>query len=130
MIRHTGGLAVPLSARIESLPLTEKRLIGPGTIAVARFRMISDSGDVTLNTIGLVGGRKDRRLALEEVRLVTVLLVTDVNDDGRLTTTDEVLAEGVLRFDGERLTLVLDEPFEIPAGETDMIVLIQVSDEE
>jgi hypothetical protein len=121
VIRHAGGLAAPVSVRTAGLPNPEVRLSGPGSIVVVRFSLQSDSGDAMLRSIDIQSTVPGDTTPVERV-----LLVIDTNTDGRLTTTDVTVAQGSFLIGGVTQTLVLDEPFAIPPGETQMLIVLEV----
>jgi hypothetical protein len=122
VIRNAGGLSVPVSATTENLRLVKSRLVGAGTIAVARFRIQSDSGDAILRSLTIeASGPGDDTL------VDNVLLVVDTNGDGELSNNDTALASGRFSVDDGMLTFLLDEPYEVSAGITDMLIVYEIS---
>ena len=123
VIRHAGGVAVPISASQENVRLTEQRLTGAGNVTIAKFRLRSDSGDTVLRSLSLLADG-----TADDTAIDNVMLVVDTNGDSTLSTSDEVLAEGRFTSDDGELVLVLDEPLEIPAGVTEMLIVYEVFD--
>jgi hypothetical protein len=125
VVRQAGGLAVQVSADSYNLGLAKQRLRAPGAISVARFRLQSDSGDGLLRSLTVeASGRGD------DTSISNVLLVIDTNGDGELTGSDVVLASGTYMNDDGTLTFMLDEPYEVPPGFTDLLVVYELFDEE
>lgn len=117
-IRVVGGLAVPISARGEGLSQTDTMLAGDGEAVMARFLLHSDSGDTTLNSLTLDSdGTADERL------IDDVILIHDIDRDGEWNDADRVLARGQYTIDDGALTLILDEPLEVPVGDTNLLVV-------
>jgi hypothetical protein len=121
VIRHAGGLAVPVSAHGENVPLPEQRLAGAGKITIVKFRLSSDSGDTVLKSLRLQADGPG-----DDTVIDNVMLVVDTNGDSALSGSDVVLATGRFESDDGALTLVLDEPFEVPPGVTEMLIVYEV----
>ncbi|MFW2405036.1 MAG: hypothetical protein ACN4GT_09725, partial [Gammaproteobacteria bacterium] len=122
-IRLTGGLAVPISASGEPLPQTDSTLTGDGEVVMAKFLLRSDSGDTALNSLTLnsSGGADERQID-------DVVLIHDVDRDGEWNDADQILASGQYAVDDGSLTLFLDEPLEVPAGDTNLLVVYVFGD--
>jgi hypothetical protein len=123
VIRHAGGVAVPVSASRHNVAFPKQRLSGAGEATIVKFRLRSESGDIVLRSLTLSAyGPAD------DTAIDNVMLVVDTNGDNRLSTSDEVLAEGRFTVDDGELVLVLDEPLEVPAGVTEMLIVYEVLD--
>ncbi|MGI9344253.1 MAG: Ig-like domain-containing protein [Gammaproteobacteria bacterium] len=118
VIRLIGGLAVPISARGEAMPQTTTTLAGDGEVVMVRFLLSSDSGDTALNSLTLQAAGKADELLVDDV-----FLIYDADRDGEWDDADRVLANGRYTSDDETLTLFLDEPLEVPAGDTNLLVV-------
>jgi hypothetical protein len=122
-IRLIGGLAVPISARGEALAQTDSMLDGDGEAVMARFQLRSDSGDTALNSLTLsADGTADEQL------IDDVILIHDIDGDGEWNDADQILASGQYTVDNGSLTLFLDEPLEVPAGDTNLLVVYVFGD--
>lgn len=118
VIRIIGGLAIPIAARIVSLPQTNTTLIGKGEATMVRLRLRSDSGADILNSVSLQASGSANDAQIDEVTLIL-----DTNHDGLRGDEDQVLASDRFTVDNGSLTLFLDHPIELPVGDTDLLVI-------
>lgn len=117
-IRIIGGLAVPVSAGMRGMAQPRTVLSGDGEAVMARTRLHSDSGDALVRSLTL------QARGIEDDRKVDdVVLVHDTNRDGEWDDDDVVLARQRYAADNGSLTLQLDEPLELPVGDTDLLVI-------
>jgi hypothetical protein len=116
----TGGLAAPVSANSAARPQDRSTLAGDGEAVMSRTRVHSDSGDALLRSLTLrASGSADERT------IDSVVLIHDLNHDGQWDADDLVLATDKFAVDNGSLTLPLQTPLELPAGDTDLLVVYQ-----
>lgn len=118
VIRITGGLAAPVSARSTPMQQTRSALTGDGEAVMTRTRLHSDSGDALLKSITV-----QARGSADERRIDNVVLIHDLNHDGQWDDDDVVLATDRFVDDDGSLTLFPQTPIELPAGDTDLLVV-------
>ena len=118
VIRITGGLAAPVSARGQTMQQVNTALAGDGEAIMVRTRLHSDSGDALMNSLTLQATG-----AADERQIDDVILINDTNRDGKWDDDDILLAQDKFAVDDGMLTLFLDKPFEVPAGDTDLLVV-------
>ncbi len=85
---------------------------------MVRMRLHSDSGDAVLNSLTLQASGNAGDSLIDDA-----ILVYDANRDGEWDDDDIVLARGQFTVDNGSLTLFLDEPFEMPVGDMDLLVI-------
>jgi hypothetical protein len=123
VIRHVGGLSVPVatSAHSGNVKSANRRLSGAGDIAIVRFSLRSDSGDTVLKSLTLQASGKG-----DDTLIDNVMLVVDTNIDGALSSSDVVLATDKFALDNGTLVLTLAEPYEVPPGITELLIVYEV----
>ena len=85
---------------------------------MVRTRLHSDSGDVVLNSLTLQAtGTADDTL------IDNVMLIHDIDRDGEWGADDIVLSSGQFTEDDGTLTLKLDQPLNVPVGDTGLLVV-------
>lgn len=118
VLRITSGLAVPVSVDAVDMPQTNTTLVGDGEAIMVRMRLHSDSGDAVLKSLTLqASGNADDAL------IDDVILVYDTNRDGEWGDDDIVLSSGRFSVDDGTLTLILEEPLEVPVGDMDLLII-------
>jgi hypothetical protein len=125
VFRMTGGLAAPVSANSASRPQDSSTLTGDGEAIMARTRLHSASGDALLRSLTVQArGKADERV------IDSVVLIHDINHDGQWDADDVSLATDRFTIDNGALTLSLQTPIELPAGDTDLLVVYVFGDVE
>jgi hypothetical protein len=100
-------------------------LAGDGEAIMSRTRLHSDSGDALLKSLTLqASGPADERA------IDNVVLIHDINHDGQWDADDVVLATDRFTVDNGSLTLPLQTPLELLAGDTDLLVVYVFGDVE
>jgi hypothetical protein len=100
-------------------------LTGDGEAIMARTRLHSASGDALLRSLTVQArGRADERA------IDSVVLIHDMNHDGQWDADDVSLATDRFTIDNGALTLSLQTPIELPAGDTDLLVVYVFGDVE
>ena len=118
VIRTIGGLAAPVAVNVEDLPQTSTVVVDSGEAVMVRLRLHSDSGDALFNSLTLeASGDAD------DLMIDNVFLVHDANRDGEWDDDEAILANGQFTVDNGTLTLSLTEPLQLPAGNTDLLVV-------
>jgi hypothetical protein len=118
VVRILGGLASPVSAGISEVPQSDNVLAGDGEAVMVRTRLHSDSGDVVLNSLTLQAtGTAD------DTHIDNVMLIHDIDRDGEWGADDIVLSSGQFTEDDGTLTLTLDQPLDVPVGDTGLLVV-------
>jgi hypothetical protein len=118
VIRFIGGLATPIAARIEPQQQTNTTLADAGEATMVRLRLRTDSGDVMLNSVSLQASG-----SANDDQIDDVTLIHDTNHDGEWGDDDEVLVSDRFTVDNGSLTLFLEQPIELPVGDTDLLVI-------
>jgi hypothetical protein len=125
VIRVTGGLAAPVSANSTPRPQERATLAGDGEAIMSRTRLHSASGDALVKSLTLqASGSADERA------IDNVVLIHDINHDGQWDADDLVLATDKFTVDNGSLTLLLQTPLELAAGDTDLLVAYVFGDVE
>lgn len=118
VIRTIGGLAAPVAVNVEDLPQTSTVVVDSGEAVMVRLRLHSDSGDALFNSLTLEASGDADDLMIDDV-----FLVHDANRDGEWDDDEAILANGQFTVDNGTLTLSLTEPLQLPAGNTDLLVV-------
>ena len=125
VIRMTGGVASPVSANSMTRQQDRSTLAGDGEAIMSRTRLHSDSGDALLRSLTVqASGPADER------SIDSVVLIHDLNHDGLWDADDVRLATSTFTVDNGALTLSLQSPLELPAGDTDLLVVYVFGDVE
>lgn len=123
VVRIAGGLAAPVGARLANRPQDTGPISDDGEFVIVRTRVHSDSGDALLNSLTLqAGGNGD------DTQIDNVILIHDTNRNGAWEDDDIVLSDGNFETDDGQLTLTLDNPLEVPVGDTDLLVVYVFGD--
>ena len=118
VVRIVGGLASPVSAGISEVAQSDNVLTGDGEAVMVRALLHSDSGDVVLNSLTLQAtGTADDSL------IDNVTLIHDLDRNGEWDADDVVLSNGQFADDDGMLTLPLDQPLDVPVGDTELLVI-------
>jgi hypothetical protein len=118
VIRDPGGLAVPVQVALEVLPNVDKTAYGTDENVVAfRLRLVSDSGDVELQslTIAATGTGDDRQIE-------RVNVFVDADGDGSVDSDEGAIASGTFDQNDGTLRLQMSAPYSVPAGQTNLLV--------
>lgn len=119
--RHPGGLAVPVGVNLTLLSAADQTVTAGSESVVMRLRLSSDSGDVELTSLTLqASGSGDDRV-IENIRLIV-----DANANGLVDDAEEAIAAGRFNRDDGTLQLEMLQPYPVPAGDTDMLVTMQL----
>jgi len=120
-IQDPGGLAVPVGVSLAVLPVADKTVSVGSEAVVMRLRFSSDSGDVELLALSLQasGSGDDRTIS-------KVNLVVDSNANGLVDGSEEAIATGQFDQDNGMLKLNMLQPYAVPAGDTDLLVTLQL----
>jgi hypothetical protein len=122
-VRITGGLAAPVGARLANRPQDSGSISGDGEFVIVRTRVHSDSGDALINSLTLqASGARD------DTQIDNVILIHDTNRNGEWENDDPILSEGHFESDDGQLVLTLDNPLELPVGDTDFLVIYVFGD--
>ncbi|MDH5353121.1 MAG: FG-GAP-like repeat-containing protein [Gammaproteobacteria bacterium] len=118
VIEVTLGLAVPIQISMQALVVSDKTVLGGSqNIVLMAIRLQSDSGDTELTrlTLQASGSGDDSTITL-------VKLVIDANSNGIVDEGELSIANGSYSGDDAMLELRMAQPFQIPAGETDLLL--------
>jgi len=120
-IQDPGGLAVPVGVNLELMPTADQTVSVGSETVIMRVRLSSDSGDIELSSLTLqASGNGDDR-TINDVKLIV-----DANANGVVDDTDEIIANGQFNQDNGTLMLNMLQPYEIPAGDTYLLVAVHL----
>ena len=118
IIRDPGGLAVPVSVRLEELPVADAASsLGRSNVVVLAFSLASDSGDAELGGLTLVASGSGDDMSIRAIRLIV-----DENKNGVVDSGERSIGDGTFQSDDGTLDLRLSTPFVVPPGRTDFLV--------
>jgi hypothetical protein len=118
-IQDPGGLAVPVGVNLELLTVADQTVSTGSEPVVMHLRLSTDSGEVELSSLTLqASGSADDRT------IIDVKLIVDSNANGLVDDTDEIIANGQFDQDNGTLNLNMLQPYEIPVGDTDLLVTL------
>ncbi|HLT92040.1 MAG TPA: hypothetical protein VKZ85_13990, partial [Woeseiaceae bacterium] len=123
IVRDPGGLAVPIAASLEALPVDDVAAAAGETAVMLRLRLHSDSGDAVIRSLELQASGNGDDSAIGNVHVVH-----DANANGVWDEGEPVLGSDVYASDDGMLTLSLPDGFEIPFGSADLLVIYELGD--
>ena len=118
-IQDPGGLAVPVGVSLELVTVADQTVSAGSETVVMRVRLSSDSGEVVLSSLTLQASGSGDDKTIKDVKLIV-----DSNANGLVDDTDEIIANGQFDQDNGTLQLNMLQPYEIPAGDTDLLVTL------
>ncbi|MCO6412815.1 MAG: hypothetical protein J5I92_08730, partial [Thiogranum sp.] len=120
-IQDPGGLAVPVGVNLTQLSAADQSVTVGSETVVMRLRLSSESGDVELTSLTLQASGSGDDRAVENIRLIV-----DANANGLVDDAEETIAAGRFNRDDGTLQLEMLQPYAIPAGDTDLLVTMQL----
>ena len=118
-IQDPGGLAVPVGVSLELVTVADQTVSAGSETVVMRVRLSSESGEVVLSSLTLQASGSGDDKTIKDVKLIV-----DSNANGLVDDTDEIIANGQFDQDNGTLQLNMLQPYEIPAGDTDLLVTL------
>jgi hypothetical protein len=120
-IRDPGGLAVPVGVSLKVLNTKDQTASAGSAAVVMRLRLSSESGDVELSSLTL-----QARGSGNDTDIQAVQVVVDSNANGVVDGGEEIIATGKFNQDNGTLQLNMFKAYAVPAGNTDLLVVVKL----
>jgi len=115
------GLAVPVGVTLQLLSRANQTVSIGGEAVVMRLRLSSESGDVELSSLTLQASGSG-----DDTDIQAVNLVVDADGNGVVDSGEPTIASGQFNQDNGTLQLNMVQPYAIPAGDTDLLVVVNL----
>ncbi len=118
IIDDPGGIAVSINVGFESLETPDRQETSTASnVVVLTFRLSSSSGDVEFSGLQLSASGTGVDTDISRVRVYV-----DTDGNGKVDPDESPIGSGTYSADDGTLDLVFDQPYLVPAGDTDFLV--------